>query len=398
MIRMLILFLFLMSFCSGTVLGDDAKQQLQGIRKEIKEKKRLLNKSIRIENVVTGEIAKIEQNLEDKKASLKALQIDLQKVEKELKHTDEEIESVTDDIEQRKLQIRKRLVAIYKAGFAGDIRFFFSAETFPQLLEGTRYMKSVLENDRKMLADYNSRISRLRQLQENLGREAKSKERIKSNIELKNVEIEAEKKKKADYLAKVKEDKKNYQASLQQLEANSRRLQAIIQRLEALSRKRAAEEKKAAARAAKKGVASPSPPPAPDKGFWSQKGRLSMPIRGKIINGFGRHKHPQFNSYTFNNGISIAAPAGTDVHAIYDGRVIYAEYFKGYGNLVIIDHGGGYFSLYAHNSRIQKNVGTTVAKNDVVASVGDIDSTNGPMLYFEIRYQGKPVDPSQWVR
>jgi septal ring factor EnvC (AmiA/AmiB activator) len=393
MIRKVLLSISFISLFSVSVQGADVKQQLQGIKKE---KKQLIKKTIRVENAVTDEIAKIDQNLKQNNASLNVLKSDLQKVENNLKRTSEEIGTLKEDIEYRQHQIQKRLVSVYKAGFAGDLRFFFSAETFPQLLEGTRYMKSVLENDRKILADYNSRIQRLTQLQENLKQEAQKKERIKSSIELKKGEIEAEKKKKAEYLAKVQDDKKNYQASLQQLEANSRRLQATIQKLEALSRKHAAEEKKAAAKAAKKGVASL--PPSTDKGFGSQKGRLSMPIRGKIISGFGRHKHPQFNSYTFNNGISIAAPAGTDVRAVYDGKVIYAEYFKGYGNLVIIDHGGGYFSLYAHNSRIQKNVGTTVAKNDVVASVGDVDSTNGPMLYFEIRYQGKPVDPSQWVR
>lgn len=99
-----------------------------------------------------------------------------------------------------------------------------------------------------------------------------------------------------------------------------------------------------------------------------------------------------------NNGISIAAPTGADVHSIYDGKVIFAEYFKGYGNLVIVDHGGGYFSLYAHNSKITKKVGTNVSKNDILASVGDVDSSNGPMLYFEIRYQGKPIDPTPWIR
>ncbi len=161
-------------------------------------------------------------------------------------------------------------------------------------------------------------------------------------------------------------------------------------------RKRIAREIAAAGKVVKKGA--DSPPPSSEKGFGAQKGRLSMPLRGRLISGFGRHKHAQFNSYTVSNGLSIAAPAGADVRAIYEGTVIFAEYFKGYGNMVIVDHGGGYFSLYAHNSRIAKRAGTSVAKNDILASVGDIDSANGPMLYFEIRYQGKPVDPSAWVR
>jgi septal ring factor EnvC (AmiA/AmiB activator) len=139
-------------------------------------------------------------------------------------------------------------------------------------------------------------------------------------------------------------------------------------------------------------------PPVPDKGFGSQRGRLMMPAKGEIVGAFGRHKHPEFNAYTVSNGISIAASAGTDIRSVYAGQVIFADYFKGYGNMVIIDHGGGYFSLYAHAAKIMKKVGTQVARNEVVATVGDSDSPRGSMLYFEIRYQGKPVDPSAWVR
>jgi len=176
------------------------------------------------------------------------------------------------------------------------------------------------------------------------------------------------------------------------LEANARRLQAMVEKLEAKNRKSYTRSNKKSA-----GVGD-FLPPVPDKGFSSQKGRLAMPAKGEIVGSFGRHKHPEFNSYTLSNGISIAAPTGSDIHTIYDGQVIFADYFKGYGNMVIVDHGGGYFSLYAHVSKIMKKVGAAVARNEVVASVGDSDSTRGPMLYFEIRYQGKPTDPAAWVR
>jgi septal ring factor EnvC (AmiA/AmiB activator) len=139
-------------------------------------------------------------------------------------------------------------------------------------------------------------------------------------------------------------------------------------------------------------------PPVSDKGFGSQRGRLSLPASGEIVSRFGKHKHPEFNSFTFNNGITIAASMNADIKAVFDGEVIFAEKFKGYGNMLIIDHGGGYFTLYAHTSRINRKVGSAVRKNEVVANVGDSDSTDGAKLYFEIRYQGKPVDPGPWLR
>jgi septal ring factor EnvC (AmiA/AmiB activator) len=96
--------------------------------------------------------------------------------------------------------------------------------------------------------------------------------------------------------------------------------------------------------------------------------------------------------------ISIAAQNGTDIRSVFDGQVIFSDYFKGYGNMVIIDHGGGYFSLYGHASRLNKKVGAQVSRNEVIAGVGDVDSLRGSMLYFELRHQGKPVDPSPWFR
>jgi len=109
-------------------------------------------------------------------------------------------------------------------------------------------------------------------------------------------------------------------------------------------------------------------------------------------------RFPDFDSFTVSNGISVAAPTGTPIHAVFEGEVIFADAFKGYGNMVIVDHGGGFFSLYAHAASIAKKVGAKVAKNEVLGSVGELDSAKGPMLYFEIRYQGKPVDPAPWFR
>jgi septal ring factor EnvC (AmiA/AmiB activator) len=231
----------------------------------------------------------------------------------------------------------------------------------------------------------------LRMLKERLETDAVRKEKIKATISAKKQEIEEEKQNKTVYLSQVREDKKGYIASLKDLQVNARRLQVMVERLEARNRKSYTKKKS--------NVGSDNALPLiPDKGFGSQKGRLAIPVKGEIVDRFGRHKHPDFNSYTVSNGISIVSPLGTEIHAVYDGQVIYADYFKGYGNMIIVDHGGGFFSLYAHAAKISKRVGANVARNDILASVGDVDSPRGSMLYFEIRYQGKPIDPAPWFR
>jgi septal ring factor EnvC (AmiA/AmiB activator) len=371
----------------------DVKEELQGINKEIREKKQLLNKNRKVETEVSGELEKIGNNLREKEASLTTLVHDLKGAESALQKTRQEIEKTKGDAEQKKQQIKQRLSSLYKAGEIGGVRVFFSSKSFPQMTENMRYMKAVLNHDNGLFVEYNSKIERLKSLKSSLEVDVERKERIRISIETKKQEIEADKKNKAAYLLKLHEDKKTYLASLKELEANARRLQAMVERLEAKSRKGYTVKKE------NKPVGGrPSLLHIPNKGFGALKGRLSMPTKGEITDGFGRHKHPDFNSYTVSNGITIAAPQGADVCSVYDGQVIFADYFKGYGNMVIVDHGGGFFSLYAHTARIMKKVGTTVARNEVIASVGDADSTRGPMLYFEIRYQGKPVDPSPWLK
>jgi len=272
---------------------------------------------------------------------------------------------------------------------------FFSAESFPQMAENIRYMRSILDNDKKIFAEYDQKIVELRKLKVELERDAAKKSRIKEGIAVKKLEIEQEKGKKAAYLVKVRQDRSSYEKSLKELQANAARLQTMMERLEALSRRKlSSRHEKSGSRL--KPLAEL--PPVPDRGFATQKGRMSLPVRGEIVETYGKHKHPDFNSYTFSKGVSISAGAGSDIKAIYDGSVIFSDYFKGYGNMIIIDHGGGYFSLYAHAARILKKVGADVARNETVATVGDTDSSRGPMLYFEIRHQGKPVDPAGWVR
>lgn len=370
----------------------DVKDDLQGIKNKITQQKSLLNKTRKTETKVSGELLQIQKNLQDKEASLQSLGRDLRGVENNLSQIEGQIGIVRSEADLKKKQINSRLAALYKAGDPGHLRMFFSSGSVSQLMENLRYIKSVLANDQRLFSDYQSKMDNLRLLKGNLERDQAIKEKIKHKIEAKKLEIEQEKKVKTGLLLKVREDKQSYISSLKELQANAKRLQSMVERLEAKSRKGYTSKGSKIVPGAGQVVQ------VPDKGLGAQKGKLSLPVKGSITAQFGRHKHPQFNSYTVNNGISIDAPTGTQIHAIYDGQVIFADYFKGYGNMVIVDHGGGFFSLYAHASSIGKKVGSTVSKNDVVASVGDSDSTRGPMLYFEIRYQGKPVDPSQWFR
>jgi murein DD-endopeptidase MepM/ murein hydrolase activator NlpD len=117
-----------------------------------------------------------------------------------------------------------------------------------------------------------------------------------------------------------------------------------------------------------------------------------------VVTAFGAQVHPRFGTRTFRNGVDIAAAEGRAVSAVHPGQVIYTGWFKGYGNLVIVDHGAEYYTLYAHLADIAVDEGDDVRQGQRIGTVGDTGSLDGPRLYFEVRHQGKPLDPEQWLR
>jgi septal ring factor EnvC (AmiA/AmiB activator) len=128
--------------------------------------------------------------------------------------------------------------------------------------------------------------------------------------------------------------------------------------------------------------------------FEDLKGRLALPVRGELVNRYGS---PRSDGGLTWRGLFIAAKAGDEVRAVAPGRVVFADWLRGFGNLLILDHGDGYMSLYGYNETLYKQVGQSIAGGDVVAAVGNSGGSADSGLYFELRHQGKPFDPLTWV-
>ena len=131
-----------------------------------------------------------------------------------------------------------------------------------------------------------------------------------------------------------------------------------------------------------------------DEAFAGLKGELQWPIPGRLMHDFGQPRAPKINW----QGLVILAKAGTRVRAIARGRVSYADWLPGMGLLVIVDHGGGYMSLYGYNQAVTRSIGDWVGPGDTVALVGDTGGQAQPSLYFEIRASGKPTNPHRWFK
>lgn len=138
-------------------------------------------------------------------------------------------------------------------------------------------------------------------------------------------------------------------------------------------------------------------PRASQTGFPTLKGRLPFPVTGLLEVGFGRVVNPKFNTVTIQKGLDIRARLGTPVHAVAEGTVAFAGWMRGYGNLLIVDHGAGYHTLMAHLSELSRSVGDSVSAGDTVGLVGDSASLKGAYLYFELRRGGEAIDPAPWL-
>ena len=123
-----------------------------------------------------------------------------------------------------------------------------------------------------------------------------------------------------------------------------------------------------------------------------------MPVKGTITSFFGPFRNEKYGVVNFQSGINIKAEQGAPVQCVYDGEVIYAGWFKGYGNMMIVDHGDHYYTLYAHAEELLKSKGDRVGVGENIATVGDTGSINGPELHFEVRHHGKSIDPMKWIK
>ena len=137
-------------------------------------------------------------------------------------------------------------------------------------------------------------------------------------------------------------------------------------------------------------------PPAGE--FAELKGKLIRPVKGKVTKKFGQDRHPKFGTVTFNNGINITAAPGSPIRAVAAAKVEFVDWITGYGNCIILNHGGGYYTLYAHAATILVQPGQSVASGQVIAEVGDSGSLNGYECHFEIRKSKEALNPMDWFR
>ncbi len=361
----------------GADTASDSERELRRIDQQMQEKKKELRQAKRKERSVLDDLDKIDKEIQTGIAELISQQRQLRNAEAALQSIEASSSQISRELTGLKRLYGQRLRAFYKLQRSGAV-MTVALENPGIAVKEAKYLSLIAERDRLVMREYSSVLDRMSLAQKEIN--DKKEEILRRNrvVESQKAELETKRRQKTIILANVRQEKGLYEETLHELEESSAGLWSMIKQDEA-ERRSAKDTQKAGQRGNK------------TPGF--DKGRLPWPLEGQVLTRFGMQRHPQFGTMVFRRGIEIAAHEGQPIHAVSDGEVVYADWYKGYGKLIILDHGNGFYSLYGNLSQLDLNKGARVTKGQVIGLAGETGSLRGANLYFEIRRNGEAEDP-----
>jgi len=364
-------------FCFAEEPSDRNKERLKlkNVHKKIQQQKKELKKVEKDEARVIERLNRIEKQLLKENKEYKNVTKSIAKTQKSISRVHAQIEELKKQLHSTEQYLKQRLVAFYKYQKRSGMRILLSSNSYNEFLNQNTFIKRIIAQDHGLFSGCLQRLDKKKNLERQLGSKRDELLEHKKTLLNKREAIKKSQREKLTLLKKTQREKRLQATALKELENYSRELQKFIDRLPEGTKKFTSGTKR----------------------FSRMRGKLLFPANGKIITTFGKKEHPELHTFTFQNGIEIRASHDTPIKAVYDGKVVFADWFKGYGNLIIIDHGENYYSLSAHASRLVKKVGDIVEEGQTIAYVGDTSSLKGNCLYFEIRHHGKPQNPMKWL-
>lgn len=358
-----------------------ADKDLEGIKRKIASEKQGLSQVQKREGSVLESLGQIEIDLEKRNKELKAANNRLDAIAREMARKESEIEGIFASMEKKRELLRRRAVALYRWSKGASPFIVLGGEaTLGGILRRARYLEVTIAFDRDLVERFGEEVERQNTLRKELAQQQEELAGQRRTLSEAKESVRKEAEKRRVILASLRREKETRARALKELEEAALRLQKMM---DELSRKAA--------------VNKPQEPP-PGAGLDGLRGKLEWPVRGAVTSAFGKSKHPEFAVEVFRKGIEIEAPLGQEIKVVEKGRVAFADRLSGYGRMVIVDHGERFFTVYAHLAEIFKKKGDEIGRGEVLGLVGDSDSLAGAKLYFEMRRDGRSVDPIPWLR
>ncbi len=365
------------------------EREFEKIQKQISQNQKKLTETAKREKSVANQLNALSQKITVTQQRVNIVSLKMQKVKKNIFTLDADIKKMNKDIAAAQEILKKRMVNIYKYGGVAEFNLLMSSRGAEDALANSYLLGKIAEQDKKLIDYLTNEKRKLTMTQEELRKEHSTLKDQNADLAKRNKELKSAADERNAVLAKVRKDKKLFLAEQEELQRASEEMQAAIKKL--LQQK---QKLKAQADAAKRKQGKPvAPTPVYYKG-----GRFAWPIQGKITSQFGTRVHPVFKTKITHTGLDIAAPKGTPIKAADPGEVLYTGWMRGYGQVVIIDHGANLTTVYAHMSKIETSENAKVTRQTVIGRVGATGVATGNHLHFEVRVNGDAVNPMKYLK
>lgn len=351
--------------------ADDLSQkltELEQLTKEIEDYKSKISQSKKAEQSVLREIQRLEDELNLSAKELAYIQASIEYASAEIDQTKAEVAAIEERLAAQKAAFDARLVGMYKAGRTSYVDILLTSRSLSDFMARLHYLRQLAADDSTLIQGFTEDRQVLVAKKESLEARVHQLVDLRASEEEKRLTVTSRSMDREKYLAKVQSEKALFEKALDEMESQSKALEKIIADAQA-------------------------------KGQLPQRAlSMAWPISGYWISSYyGNRIHPTLGYPRFHGGIDYAADYGKPIKAMESGTVIVAGYDPGYGNYIIIDHGGGVSTLYGHSNKLLVKKGDTVVKGQTIALIGSTGVSNGPHLHFEVRVNGQTQDPLKWL-
>ena len=360
---------------------------INALKTELKQLRLKIKTAESRERSTVNRLSSIDKEISLTNKLIQSLKYEEGKARKTIYQLKENILKNENELESLRIRYKQRVLKSYKKGNLTDLEKVLSSTTWRQAIYRSHYLKLISNIEKKLtkkiekvLVDISRQKVELEVvLRDNLNLKRDKQSQITS---YRNMRINREKE-----LNRVRNDKNALKSYVSEKEEGVQQLEKIIKRV---LEDKARFERELRIRQQQETLKT--------KSFKALKGQLPWPADGRIISKFGRQWNPKLKTTTENPGVDIKGKPGSSIRTVLGGVVTTITYIRGYGTTIIVDHGGGFYTVYSHVTNIQTNVDSQVRNGDVIAYMGDSGSINGSKLHFEIWGKGQKLDPEKWLR
>ena len=400
--------------CAGANQADRKQSELDALKRRLQTLQQDFRDTQAHRQEASDELRQSERAISDAVRQLRQLETDRQRARSDLQTLSQRADAVAARVRGQQAHLAQALKGAYQRGQGDALKLALNGTDPNQTARDLRYLAHLSRAQHAMIETLRADLAQLASLQQQAEQKSTELTQLQAAREAEQKKLLADKREREQVLQKLSAQIQKQRREISNLQRDERSLTQLVERLNRLMAQQAERdaERARAAQRAKKGPAeekdatgqsrrplavNTETPVAfrSDRPFSGLKGSLRLPVAGELMNRFGA---PREGGGVNWKGLFIRAAGGTVVKAIAAGQVVFSEWLRGFGNLIIVDHGEGYMSLYSNNESLYKQVGERVQPGDAIATVGNSGGQPDTGLYFEMRHQSRPVNPLLWMK